>query len=122
MLGSTALAAVPDNLIVLEGADGKTVLHTRGRMIQQQKDIFDLRGHRFELNDSAGAELRGKADRQADILEMLADSPATQAEIRDELGLDAGNLSKMCKALAQQNKIKRERRGSPWSIVESDLF
>jgi hypothetical protein len=122
ILGSTALAAVPDNLMVLLSEGGQTVLHTKGRLVASSVKRFRLNGHRFELDGSAGAELRGKADRQADILEMLAEGPATQVEMRDELGIDAGNLSRMCRALEAAKKIRRERRGAPWELVVGDLF
>jgi len=122
ILGSTALAAVPDNLMVLINDGEQTVLHTKGRLVEASVKRFVLQEDRFVINDSAGAELRGKADRQADILEMLAEGAATQAEIRDELGFDAGNLSRMCKALEANRKITRQRRGAPWQLVEGSLI
>ncbi len=122
ILGSTALAAVPDNLMVLLSDGGQTVLHTKGRLAASSVKRFRLNEHRFELDGSAGAELRGKADRQADILEMLSECPATQAEMADELAIDAGNLSRMCKALEAAKKIEREGRGKPWRLAERDLF
>jgi RecA-family ATPase len=115
MLGSTALAAVPDNLIVLEGADGKTVLHTRGRMISQRKDVFELRGHRFELNTEPGAILAGKADVQASILNFLADGPATQKEIVEALGLRQGHVSNYIKKLSAARLLKR---GPPVELID----
>lgn len=122
ILGSTALAAVPDNLMVVLSDGGQTVLHTKGRLVASSVKRFRLNEHRFELDGSAGAELRGKADRQADILEMLAEGPALQTELADELGIDAGNLSRMCKALEAAMKIEREGRGKPWRLAERDLF
>jgi hypothetical protein len=121
MLGSTALAAVPDSLIVLESSDGKTVLHTRGRMIQQRKDIFELRGHRFELNTEPGAILAGKADVQASILNFLADGPATQKEIVEALGLQQGHVSNYIKKLSAARLLKR---GPPVELIDqgADLF
>ncbi|MEK9646438.1 MAG: AAA family ATPase [Alphaproteobacteria bacterium] len=122
ILGSTALAAVPDNLMVLLNEGEHTVLHTKGRLVSSSVRRFRLNDHRFELYESAGAELRGKADRQADILEMLAEGPALQTEMADELGMDPGNLSRMCRTLAAGGKIKRDGRGKPWRLVEKDLF
>ena len=122
ILGSTALAAVPDNLMVLVSDGGQTVLHTKGRLVPSSVKRFRLNEHRFELDDSVGAELRGKADRQADILGMLAQGPATQAEMANELRIDAGNLSRMCGALEADGRIKRERRGAPWMLADGDLF
>jgi hypothetical protein len=122
ILGSTALAAVPDNLMVLLSEGGQTVLHTKGRLVASSVKHFRLNGHQFEFDGSAGAELRGKADRQADILEMLAEGPATQVELSAELGIDTGNLSRMCKLLEAKKKIRRERRGAPWELSGEDLF
>jgi len=73
-----------------------------------------------ELN-GAGADLRGVADIQATILDLLKEGPATQQEICDELGLDKGNVSRYCRTLAQKGKIWRPRRGAPWSIAEGGL-
>ncbi len=122
ILGSTALAAVPDNLMVLLSDSGKTVLHTKGRLVASSVKRFQLNEHRFELDGSVSAEFRGKADRQADILEMLSEGPATQAEMADELGIDAGNLSRMCRVLEAAKKIVRDGRGKPWRLAERDLF
>lgn len=122
ILGSTALAAVPDNLMVLLSEGGQTVLHTKGRLVASSVKRFRLNGHRFEFDGSAGAELRGRADRQADILEMLAEGPATQVEMSAELGIDTGNLSRMCRALEAAKKIRRERRGAPWELSGEELF
>jgi len=107
---------------VLLSDGGQTVLHTKGRLVASSVTRFRLNEHRFELDGSAGAELRGQADRQADILEMLAYGPAFQAEMKDELGIDAGNLSRMCKSLEAAKKIERDGRGKPWRLAERDLF
>lgn len=115
MLGSTALAAVPDNLMVLESDGGKTVLHTRGRMVQQQRDIFDLRGHRFELNVEPGAILAGKADVQASILNFLGNGPATQKEIADALGLQQSHVSNYVKKLSAARLVKK---GPPVELID----
>ena len=122
ILGSTALAAVPDNLMVLLSEGGQTVLHTKGRLVASSVKRFRLNGHQFEIDGSAGAELRGRADRQADILEMLAVGPATQVEMSADLGIDTGNLSRMCRALEAAKKIRRERRGAPWELSGEELF
>ena len=120
ILGSTALAAVPDNLLVLQNDGDKAVLHTKGRLVAKSIKKFRLANHRFELVEPPSNELRGKADRQADILDLLKKRSATQAEIAAELDIDPGNLSKMCKGLKTSGLIHRDRPGSPWQIVDRE--
>jgi hypothetical protein len=124
ILGSTALAAVPDNLMVLLGDGGQTVLHTKGRLVASSVKRFRFADNRFELDESPGAEFKGRADRKAEILEFLAEGAATQVEMADELGIEKGNLSKICKALADQRRIVRDGRGKPWRLLEdgAELF
>jgi hypothetical protein len=124
ILGSTALAAVPDNLMVLLGDGGQTVLHTKGRLVASSVKRFRFADNRFELDESPGAEFKGRADRKAEILEFLKEGPATQVEMADELGIEKGNLSKICKSLADHRRIVRDGRGKPWRLLEdgAELF
>jgi hypothetical protein len=124
ILGSTALAAVPDNLMVLLSGGGQTVLHTKGRLVASSVKRFRFADNRFELDESPGAEFKGRADRKAAVLELLKEGPATQAEIADELGVDKGNLSKICKSLAADRRIVRDGVGKPWRLAEdgAELF
>jgi len=114
MLGSTALAAVPDSLIVLEANDGKSVLHTRGRMTPQSKKIFILNDNRFELDDSPGAILGGKADVQASILNLLKDGPATQKVIAEKLDLQTSHVRNYIKKLSNAGLVKK---GPPVELI-----
>jgi len=122
ILGSTALSAVPDNIMVLLQDNNQAVLHTKGRLVPANIKRFSLHGHVFECDDSAGAEIRGGSYRQADILDALQGGPLTQRELADETGIDPGNLSRMCRSLEAEKKITRETRGKPWNLVEKDLF
>ena len=118
ILGSTALAAVPDNLVVLLSDAGRTVVHTRGRMISTSKRIFDLRGHDFIEDTSPGAALIGKADVQAGILQLLADGPLSQRAIGEELGLEKGNVSRLMRKLEKARRVTRESLREPWRLQE----
>ena len=120
-LGSQALAAVPDNLMVLDVESDRRVLHLRGRLCRPEKFYFQIDADGLHELNGAGADLRGVADIQATILDLLEEGPATQAEIGDELGLDKGNVSRYCRTLAEKGKIWRPRRGAPWSIAEGGL-
>ena len=59
ILGSTAFAAVPDNLqILLPTDDGRVALHTKGRVIFPSKAIYlRLKGHDFEEVNPALTDL-----------------------------------------------------------------
>ncbi len=120
-LGSQALAAVPDNLMVLDVESDRRVLHLRGRLCRPEKFYFQIDADGLHELNGAGADLRGVADIQATILDLLKEEPATQQEICDELGLDKGNVSRYCRILLEKGKIWRPRRGAPWSIAEGGL-
>jgi hypothetical protein len=120
-LGSQALAAVPDNLMVLDVESDRRVLHLRGRLCRPEKFYFQIDADGLHELNGAGADLRGVADIQATILDLLKEEPATQQEICDELGLDKGNVSRYCRILLEKGKISRPRRGAPWRIAEGGL-
>ncbi len=122
ILGSTALSAVPDNIMVLLQENNQTVLHTKGRLISSNVKRFRFHNHVFELDETAGADLRGTANRQADILDALAKGATNQKELSNETGIDPGNLSRMCRNLEIANKIRREKSGAPWRLVADELF
>ncbi len=118
ILGSTALTAVPDNIIVLESDGGRSILHTRGRLITQQKDIFELHGNEFAICQNAGAELAGIADVQSKILDYLGtNGPATQTQIAMELGLQKSNVSRYVKRLAAKGRVQGGGRNKPVELV-----
>ena len=121
-LGSTALNAVPDNLMMLEMVEGIATLHTKGRLIMPQQKRLELRdGEFFELTEP-GAQLVGKADRQAEILNLLGDGAATQTQIAAALNMDAANVSRYCAKLEQQRRIKRDGRGQPWRLTDAEVY
>ena len=120
ILGSTALAAAPDNLIVLQTQDQKTVLHTKGRLVEQSVKYFDFDEHRFLLRTEPGAALRGVADVQANILNYLANGPALQKDIAQNLNLHASHVSQYVKKLQFSGLIKTNGRGNPIELVKEE--
>ncbi|MDB9703750.1 AAA family ATPase [Rhodospirillales bacterium] len=121
-LGSQALAAVPDNLMVLDIDSDRRVLHLRGRLCKPEQFYFQIDADGLHELNGAGADLRGVADIQATIVDLLKEGPATQKEISDELGLDKGNVSRYCRTLSHKGKIWRVQRGMPWNLFEGDLL
>ena len=116
ILGSTALSAVPDSICVLTADKGRTVLHTRGRLVTTSKRIFELTGHVFREDTSPGAEFRGSADVQAQILDLLADGELRLVDIADELGVDKGNLSRLLRKLERAKRVVRDGTRGPWRL------
>jgi len=115
-LGSTALNAVPDTLMMLETIDGLATLHSKGRLITPKQIRLQLKGDKFFELKEAGAQLLGRADRQAEILNLLGEGPLLQTQIAAGLGIDAGNASRFCAALERRRLIKRTGRGQPWEL------
>jgi DNA-binding NarL/FixJ family response regulator len=122
ILGSTGLAAVPDNLMMLETIDGLATIHTKGRNIPTTERRFELNGNVFSELTEPGAALFGYADRQADILNLLGEGPLLQNQIAAALEIDKGNVSKYCAKLERQRMIRREGRGQPWQLAGKELF
>jgi DNA-binding HxlR family transcriptional regulator len=54
------------------------------------------------------------------IVERLLDAPATQRELRAELGLQSGALSRQMKALEDAAIVVRERSHSPYTVTLPD--
>ncbi|MDC0033644.1 PriCT-2 domain-containing protein [Alphaproteobacteria bacterium] len=122
ILGSTGLAAVPDNLMMLETVDGLATIHTKGRSIPTTERRFELRGNVFSELTEPGAMLVGYADKQAEILNLLGNGPLLQNQIAAALDIDKGNVSKYCAKLERQRMIRREGRGQPWQLAGKELF
>ena len=116
VLGSTALAAVPDNLLFLEQVEDIVTLHAKGRLIKPSKRVLVFEGGEFTERHEPGADLLGKADAQANILNILADGPLNQTQIAARLELDPGNVSRYCAKLEQAKRIWRGSKGQPWKL------
>lgn len=54
------------------------------------------------------------------IVERLLDAPATQRELRADLGLQSGALSRQMKALEGAAIVVRERSHSPYTLTLPD--
>ncbi len=123
ILGSTALSAVPDTLMVLEGtAPPLSTLHVKGRLLLEPRDIvIELQDGEFVERTEAGASLIGKADVKGRILNLLeAKGPLLQKEIASLLELKESNVSGYCKALSYDQKIRRGQQGEPWELVPKE--
>jgi hypothetical protein len=120
ILGSTALSAVPDTLMVLEATSPPlATVHMKSRLLMEPREIvIELKDGEFIERTEAGASLIGKADVKADIVNLLEEEgPLKQKDIADQLGLKESNVSGYCKYLAIDRRIKREKRGSPWELI-----
>ena len=122
IIGSTALQGVPDNLMILEQSKGQTKLHTKGRLIFPSEKILNFEGGRYEERTGASAEYEDKAPVQALVIKELERAPMTVTELRDALGKDKSQISKICSSLATEGKISRTDRTEPWSLVETSLL
>lgn len=53
------------------------------------------------------------------IVERLLERPATQRELRDELGLQSGSLSRQMRAMEDAALVVRERSHGPYAVTLS---
>jgi len=122
ILGSTALAAVPDNLQVLLPSDKDVVLHTKGRVIFPSKRLLRLKGHDFEEISPALLDLPARATAQKDIIHLIAEAgEISVGEIVARLGKQQSQISAACQKLSDLGKITRLQNGN-YALSDSDLF
>ena len=91
VLGSTALAAVPDNLLFLEHAEDIATLHAKGRLIKPSKRVLAFERDEFVERDEPGADLLGKQTYKLKFSESHRWSIKPNAD-RVRLELDTGNV------------------------------
>ena len=120
ILGSTALGAVPDNVLILESKEDQTVLHTKGRLVTTSKVYFNFAANCFVLDTSLGAGLQGVADIQQAIVNYLEDGPATQKQIGEDLQLQQGHVSNYIKKLVDKGLVRKNGRGRPVELNRRD--
>ena len=120
ILGSTALAAVPDNLMVMEQKGDVTRLHQRGRLIESKTHYLRFDGVRYDSTDKTGLESFDNAPIHTAILAELADSPQKVSELADSLRRDKGQISRACKTLATSGKIYRGSRDDPYQLCHAE--
>lgn len=120
ILGSTALAAVPDNLMVMEQKGDVTRLHQRGRLIESKTHYLRFDGVRYKSTEKTGLESFDNAPTQTAILDELAIGPKTVGELAERLRRDRGQISRACAALVTKGEIYRDSRDSPYQLSRSE--
>ena len=122
ILGSTALAAVPDNLQVLLPSDKDVVLHTKGRVIFPSKRLLRLNGHDFEEISPALMDLPARATAQKEIIHLIAAAgEISVGEIVTRLNKQQSQISAACQKLFDLGKITRLQNGN-YTLTDKDLF
>ena len=122
ILGSTALAAVPDNLQVMLPSDKDVVLHTKGRVIFPSKRLLRLNGHDFEEVHSALMDLPARATAQKDIIHLIAGAgEISVGEMVTRLGKQQPQITTACQRLLELGKITRLPNGN-YTLADTDLF
>ena len=122
ILGSTALAAVPDNLQILLPSDTDVVLHTKGRVIFPSKRLLRLKGHDFEEVNPALMDLPTRATAQKDIIHLIAGAgEISVGEMVTRLGKQQPQITTACQRLLELGKITRLPNGN-YTLADTDLF
>ena len=121
-LGSTALAGVPDNLMLMRKSGNLTKLLTKGRLIPSSEKTYAFADGIYAERTDAGAVIEDKAPVQADILNLLEQGPLRHNEIVAALGKDPGQVSKACHTLFKEGRINRDNRTTPWQLTQKPLL
>jgi len=116
-LGSTALAGVPDNLMLMRKSGNLTKLLTKGRLIPRSEKTYAFSYGIYAERADAGAVIEGKAPVQADILNLLKQGPLRHNAIVKALGKDPGQISKAFNTLFREGRINRDNRTAPWQLT-----
>jgi predicted transcriptional regulator len=107
--------------MVLESKEDRTVLHSKGRLVERSQKYFSYAGHCFELDTSPSARLAGQADVQGAIVDYLEDGPALQKQIAEDLGLHKSHVSTYVKKLADKGIVRNRGRGKPIELASGDM-
>ena len=119
IIGSTALAGVPDNLMVITNSNGVTKLHTKGRLIFPSEKILEFENGRYAEKKGAGVDLEDEAPLQAQILTIIEQQgPQRVRELAQKLDRSEPQISSACSKLQSKNKIARPDRTKPYKLVE----
>jgi len=122
ILGSTAFAAVPDNLQILLPTDDGVALHTKGRVIFPSKRSLKLIGHDFEEVNPALTDLPRNATAQKEIVFLLAsDGELSVSEIATKLNKHQSQITTACQKLTDSGKTTRLPNGN-YTLADTDLF
>ena len=121
ILGSTALAAVPDNLMVLDNEGGFTVVYAKGRLIMPSKQVFEFKDQKFLLKSNEGSSLEYLAPVQAAVIDALAAGSKTVTELTEITERSKSQISRVCNALYRSGRISRKSRNDPYSLIDKGL-
>ena len=122
VLGSTALIAVPDNIMVLQRSEKLVTITTQGRLINPSKRTLELIGDQYVEVEGPELELDSRADTQRDIVALLKEGPLLNKEISEKLGLDKGQVSRTMKTLQQKSIVGKDSPASPWKLILGGAF
>ena len=119
IIGSTALAGVPDNLMVITNSNGVTKLHTKGRLIFPSEKVLAFEHGRCAEKRGAGVDLEDEAPLQAQILSLIEQQgPQRVRELAQKLERSEPQISSACSKLQSKNKIVRANRTKPYKLLE----
>jgi len=107
ILGSTALAVVPDNLLVFDNANGSAMLHGKGRLIEPFQFPLRWANPGFEI-DEPDAALRVKAPLQYQIKTHLRTaSPCSNKELSEALKKPINSVTNATSKLTVAGEIQK---------------
>jgi len=107
ILGSTALAAVPDNLLIITDRDGAKILHGRGRLIEDFQLPLLWADPGFAV-DEPDAALREKAPLQFQIKQHLRQvDAATNKELAEALNKSVTSISNATAKLVDAGEVEQ---------------
>ena len=113
ILGSTALAATPDNLQILEFDGQYSTLHAKGRTYAPFKKVLQLVGNDFVEVPTALSDLQGNANAQEQVLMLLSKlGPMKCSDLVRETGKLQPQISSICKTLKERGAIEKLADGS----------
>jgi hypothetical protein len=106
ILGSTALAATPDNLQILEFDGQYSTLHAKGRTYAPFKKVLQLVVNDFVEVPTALGDLQGNANAQEQVLMLLSKlGPMKCSDLVRETGKAQLQISSICKTLKERGAI-----------------
>ena len=106
-LGSSALAAVPDNLLIFDDRDVTPKLHGRGRLIEEFQFPLRWADPGFEV-DEPDAALREKAPLQYQIKTRLRSAgPMSNKELASVFGRSGSGIANATRKLIDSGEVQR---------------
>ena len=122
ILGSTALAATPDNLQIIEFDGQYSTLHAKGRTYAPFKKVLQLAGNDFVEVPTALGDLQGNANAQEQVLMLLSkQGPMKCLDLVRATGKAQPQISSICKTLKERGSIERLDDGA-FQMRPTDLF